>query len=390
MKNQALYAACESMQPEYIHLWEKLVNIDTGTGYGEGINQVAAIVAQELNRLGASVQIIPTENPGEGSHVIGVFKGQGKGSLLAMAHMDTVFPVGTAAKRPFTIKEDWVYGPGVSDCKGSVALFLFAMQVLNKLQFTDYGTITCLFNCDEEMTSPHSRHLIAKLAKEHDCTLCMESGQVGDGVVMWRKGSAQMKLEAFGVTSHAGSNPENGRNAILEIIHQIQRLTSLENPEKLTTLNFTTIKSGDRVNVIPDYAVAQADIRVLYPEELDRIETMAKEIVQQTQIPDTTVKVSITLGNPPFAKNQGTDGLVSLAQEIYGELGKELISVGAGGASDANWAAAAGAIAIDGLGPVKGGKNHTEHECTKLSSVVPRMYLLAAMLMRLGTGLKSL
>ncbi len=386
MKDQVLYQACENMQQEFIVLWERLVNIDTGTGYGEGLNQVAAIVAEQLTQLGASIQAIPTENPLEGSHIVGTFTGQGQGKILAMAHMDTVFPVGTAAIRPFTIKDNWVYGPGVSDCKGSIVLFLFAMKVLKVLQYKDYGKITCLFNCDEETTSPHSRHLITKLAQEHGYTLCMESGQVGDGVVMWRKGSAQMQVEVFGKASHAGSNPENGRNAIMEIIHQIQQISALENLEKLTTLNFTTIKSGDRVNVIPDYAVAQADIRVLYPDELDRIENMALKLAQQTLIPDTTVKVNLKRGNPPFAKNQGTDNLVQLAQEIYGELGKELIAVGAGGASDANWAASVSGAAIDGLGPVKGGKNHTEHECTKLDSVVPRMYLLAKMLMRLGAG----
>lgn len=386
MKDQSLYAACEKAQQDFITLWERLVNIDTGTGYGEGINQVVAIVAEQLKALGASVEIIPAENAKEGSHVVGKFEGQGKGRILAMAHMDTVFPVGTAAKRPFRIQDDWVYGPGVSDCKGSIVLFLFAMKQLKSLQYQDYGTITCLFNCDEETTSPHSRYLIKKLAPEHDYVLCMESGQVGDGVVMWRKGSAQMQLEVFGKTAHAGSNPENGRNAIMEILHQIQQLSTLENPEKLTTLNFTTIKSGDRVNVIPDYAIAKADIRSLFTEELDRIEAAAEKLAEQTAISDTTVKISITRGNPPFSKNPGTDDLVRLAQEIYSELGKKLIAVGAGGASDANWAASAGAIAIDGLGPVKGGKNHTEYECTKLDSVVPRMYLLTKMLMRLGAG----
>lgn len=386
MKDQSLYTACESMQAEFIALWEKLVNIDTGTGYGEGINKVAAIVAEQLKSLGASVQIIPTENPGEGSHVVGVFEGRGKGKILAMAHMDTVFPVGTAAKRPFRIQGEWAYGPGVSDCKGSIVLFLSAMKQLQRMQYQNYERITCLFNCDEETTSPNSRHLIKKLAPEHDYTLCMESGQVGDGVVMWRKGSAQMELEVFGKTSHAGSNPENGRNAIMEILHQIQQISTLGNPDKLTTVNFTTIKSGDRVNVIPDYAVAQADIRTLYPEELDRVGAAAEKMAQQTAIPDTTVKVNIKRGNPPFAKNAGTDELVRVAQDIYAELDRKLIVIGAGGASDANWAASAGAVTMDGLGPVKGGKNHTEHECTRLDSVVPRMYLLTRLLMRLGAG----
>ena len=389
MKNQELYANCEAQQKDFISLWKKLVNIDTGTGYDDGIKKTAAIIVDELKKLGASVETIPVKKPGAGIHVVGRFTGEGKGAILAMAHMDTVFPVGTAAKRPFRLQDDWAYGPGVSDCKGSIVLFLSAMKQLRKMKYNDFGTITCLFNCDEEMASFDSRGVIQKLGTEHDVVLCMESGQVGDGVVMWRKGSSEMKVEVFGRTSHAGSNPENGRNAIMELIHQIQQISNLGDHDKLTTINFTKINAGDRINIIPDYAVSYADVRALYSDELERIEVAVQALAKKTLIPDAAVKVTLQRNNPPFAKNQGTDRLIKIGQDIYEELEKKLVVVGAGGASDANWAAAAGAVVLDGLGPVKGGKNHTEHECTKVSSIVPRMYLLTRMFMELGAG-KSL
>jgi glutamate carboxypeptidase len=389
MKNQELYANCEAQQKDFISLWKRLVNIDTGTGYDDGIKKTAAIIVDQLKKLGASVETIPVKKPGAGIHVVGRFTGEGKGSILAMAHMDTVFPVGTAEKRPFRLQDDWAYGPGVSDCKGSIVLFLSAMKQLRKMKYNGFGTITCLFNCDEEMASFDSREVIQKLGTEHDVVLCMESGQVGDGVVMWRKGSSEMKVEVFGRTSHAGSNPENGRNAIMELIHQIQQISNLGDHDKLTTINFTKINAGDRINIIPDYAVSYADVRALYSDELERIEVAVQALAKKTLIPDAVVKVTLQRNNPPFAKNQGTDRLIKIGQDIYEELEKKLVVVGAGGASDANWAAAAGAVVLDGLGPVKGGKNHTEHECTKVSSIVPRMYLLTRMFMELGAG-KSL
>lgn len=388
MQDERLLKSCQAAEADYINMWERLVNIDTGSRYGVGINKVAAIVAEEFRKLGARVQVIPTANPEEGSHVLVTFTGKGKGKVFAMAHMDTVFPEGTVKERPFTIKDGWVRGPGVSDCKGSVNLILFAMKQLKKLNYTDFAQYTFLFNCDEEIGSPNSHLLIQKLAPQHDYTLCCEPGQVGDGVVKYRKGSSNIILEVQGVASHAGSNPEAGRNAIMEIIHQIQEMSRLGDPAKQTTVNFTTIKAGDRTNVIPDYAIAKADMRVMFPEEIDRVEKAAQEIAMHHVIADTTVKVTVERSNPPFAENPGTDKLIKVAQEVYGELDKKLVVIGAGGASDANWAASAGAIAIDGMGPVKGGKNHTPQECTKLDSVVPRMYLLARMLMVLGHGLE--
>jgi glutamate carboxypeptidase len=258
------------------------------------------------------------------------------------------------------------------------------MKLLREMNYSDFAQITCLFNCDEEIGSPSSRGLIKKLAKEHDYVLCCEPGQPGDGVVLWRKGSAVMKVEVHGRASHAGSAPQDGRNAIMELINQITQLSQLADTEKLTTLNFTTIQAGDRTNVIPDYAVAKADIRAVYPEEFDRIENASERIAQKTTIQDTAVKITIERKNPPFPQNESTNSLIAKAQEIYAEIGMRLNETGAGGASDANWAASVGAIVMDGLGPVKGGINHTENERTNIHSVAPRLYLLARLFMELG------
>lgn len=382
--NTDLHQRCRDLQDDFMKVWEQLVNIDTGTGYGEGLVRVGSLVAEFLKTLGAEVRTVPASQPEEGFHVIGTFSGKGTGKVMTMAHMDTVFPAGTAKKRPFRIEGEWAYGPGVSDCKGSVVLCLYAMKLLREMNYTDYGKITCLFNCDEETGSPSSRELIKELAKEHDYVLCCEPGQVGDGVVLWRKGSAVMTLEAYGRSAHAGSAPQDGRNAMMELIRQITQLSQLGDEEKLTTLNFTTIQAGDRVNVIPDYAAAKADIRVVYPGELDRIEKEAQRIAKNTMIPDTTVKVTLNRNNPPFPQNEKTNALIAKANEIYGEIGKTLRTTGAGGASDANWAASAGAVVVDGLGPVKGGPNHTENERSNINSIVPRLYLLSRLFMELG------
>ena len=308
---------------------------------------------------------------------------------MAMAHMDTVFPVGTATQRPFHIDGEWAYGPGVSDCKGSVLLCWFAMKALMERGYKDFGKITLLFNCDEETGSPSSRKLIRELAAKHDYVLCCEPGQVGDGVVLWRKGAAVLKVETHGRSAHAGSAPQDGRNALMELVNQLPLLSRLENGAKETTLNFTTIQAGERTNVIPDYALAKADVRGIYPDEFDRIEQEAMVIARTPLIPDTSVQVTLVRNNPPFPQNEQTDLLIEKAQTIYGEIGRSLKTMGAGGASDANWAASAGAVVIDGLGPVKGGPNHTENERSNVQSVVPRLYLLTRLFMELGRQKKQ-
>ena len=388
MKNAELYRNCEVALPKYMQTWEKLVNVDCGSRCGKGINKIANFLADEFKKLNADeVRIIPMANPNEGSHLLVTFKGKGKGKIMAEAHLDTVFPEGTVAQRPFSIDGDWVRGPGCADCKSGVNMMLYAMKQLRQMNYVDYGVITYLFNGDEEIGSPDSRKLLRKLAPNYDFYLCCESGQVGDGIVRSRKGSNRIKLEVHGLASHAGNAPDKGCSALMELIYQISEMKKVEKPELGTTINFTKSGSGTADNVIPDYAWAIADMRITNPEENARVDNELQKLAAHPSVKGTTVHVKIELGNPPFVANQGTEKLITLAQGIYAELGKKLITVAAGGASDANWASAAGLISIDGFGAVKGGKNHTAKECASISSVVPRMYLLSRMLMELGHGI---
>lgn len=383
-KDETLYNYCHDQYDAYVELWQRLVNIDSGTGYGEGLTQVGNIVIAFLQDLGIDYKTYQVKGGSEGFHIVATCHGVGQGKVLTLAHMDTVFAAGTARERPFRIEDEWAYGPGVSDCKGSVVQCLFALKAVKELGLNDFATITCLFNCDEETGSPDSKTLTQSLARKHDIVLCCEPGQYGDGVVLSRKGSAEMKMEVQGRPSHAGNAPQEGRNALLELVHQVGKLSRLEEADSPMSLNFTTFHSGDKTNVIPDHAVAFADIRITEEAQLARIERESARIVVEKLIPDTTVTVTIVRHNPPFPPNQGTEALVAKAQDIYGELGMSLLTSHTGGASDANWAAAAGAIVLDGVGPVKGGINHTPTERTDIRSVVPRLYLLTRLLCGAG------
>ncbi len=385
MKNEALYRHCEASLPDFLSVWEKLVNRDCGSRTGKGIEAAADQLMEEFRSLHPDeMEKIPMENPAEGCHLSVVFRGKGKGRVMAGAHLDTVFPVGTAAERPFSIDGDWAKGPGAADCKSGVTMMLFAMKQLRALAFDDFEEIRLFFNGDEEIGSPSSLKYTQKWAPLYDAYLCCESGQEGDGLVRSRKGSSLIQVSVEGIPSHSGNAPDKGRSALMEILHQIQEIKKLEAPEKGTTINFTLLEAGERENVIPAHAKASADMRVTRPAEIARVRRELEPVARNVAIPDTKVTARILESNPPFEANPKTDALIDLAQQIYGELGRHLVVIDAGGSSDANWAASAGAAAVDGFGAIKGGKNHTPQECASISSVVPRMYLLTRMFMEIG------
>jgi glutamate carboxypeptidase len=385
----ALLQKCKDSRAALLKDLETYVNIDTGSGYEPGLKKFQGLLIQRLKDLGADVKTFEVGKPQAGYNIVATFRGTGKGTILILGHADTVWGPGPgeAAKRPFTIRGDRAYGPGVSDEKGGLVVALYALQILKDVNFKDFAKITFMINPDEEQSSLMSRDMIMKQAKEHTYTLTTEPGVPGDKVMNWRKGIGRLTMEVFGRNAHAGIEPEKGSNATMELAYQIMQLSKLGDSEKMTTVNWTLLeKTKTPVNVIPDYAWARADIRVLYPEEFDRVLKDAQALSAKQLIPDTKIKIELFKGRPPFAKNDKTDKLIKHLQNIYSsELGMKLDVEGSGGGSDANYAAIAGSIAVDGMGIVGGG-DHSLDEYIELNSIVPRLYLMTRTIMDLGAG----
>jgi glutamate carboxypeptidase len=379
----ALDAATQS-KDEALKLLERMVNIDSGSTTIEGLDKVREIAMEELRKLGARIETFPAE-PHPGTNVVATLNGQGKKKILILAHMDTVFKDGTAAAKPFYIKDGRAYGPGVMDDKGGVVAGLYALKILQQIGFKDYGQITFLLDTNEETGSVGTSALIERIAKQHDVALNLEPGRPADGLVVERKGSATALLEVKGTAAHAGVAPEAGRNAAMEVAHQVLQLSKTADAAKKTTVNFTVLTANGPTNVIPATASAKADVRVATPEEFDRVEKDMVRIAQNKLIPETEVRVRLSRGLPPMPRLPASDKLVKMAEGIYAEIGKKLTIESSGGAADASLVAGVGIPVLDGFGIVGGGI-HTPEEYAEVESVVPRLYLLSRMLMDLSAN----
>ncbi len=385
-KDQKIYESAQRSENSVLANLKQLVNIDSGSGDQEGLETIGNIMADKLKALGGEIKLFPAA-PNAGNIIVATFKGNGKSRILLLGHMDTVFKKGTVAQRPFKIKGGRAHGPGVSDEKGGIVLGLQAISILKEMEFKEFGTITFLLNPDEEIGSQGSQDIIRKLAKKHDVVFCLEPGIPGDAIMNWRAGNGRYTIEDKGRAAHAGVEPEKGRNAAMELAHQMLQLGNLGDLAKHTTVNFTIISAGERLNIIPDKATATADVRALEVNEFKRVEKQFREISQQHLIPGTEVSIKTIIHHTPFSPNRATDALAAKAQDIYQELGLSLKIQGSGGASDANSAAAEGVATIDGLGIV-GGNDHTPEEYIEIESIIPRLYLLTRLIMETSRSIK--
>lgn len=381
VRNEKVYQAVEANRPVALDLLKEIVNTDSGTGDVEGGAQVEAVLAARLKQLGAEVRSEPAEAPGLPNNLVAVFHGSGKSKILIIAHVDTVFGPGTAAVRHFSMDKERAYGPGVGDEKAGVVNAFTALKILHDLNFKNYATITFLLDDSEERGSPGSTKLIKRLAREHDVVFNMEPGDPPDALTVWRKGSASIRIQVKGRAAHAGMAPQDGRNAALELVHQLNALQgAFPTSGSGITVNLTVLRSGERNNIIPDLAEATLNVRYRKPEEFDAVLAKVEAGTHKTEVPDTTVSISHDPAFPPLTENAQIDALAVRARAIYAEIGKTIEFSGNGGASESALAMSEGTPALDGLGYV-GGDFHTDHEWIDLGSVTPRLYLFTRLLM---------
>ncbi|MDB5757389.1 MAG: glutamate carboxypeptidase [Burkholderia sp.] len=383
-KDNALLAAAEKRKDVLVKDLATLVNFDSGTDDVKGLSQVEHMLAQRLRDVGANVEIVAAP-PAAGNMVVGRLQGTGSKNIMLMIHYDTVFGTGEAAKRPFKIDGNKAYGPGIADAKGGALLIVYALDIAHERGFKDYKTLTVLFNPDEEKSSLGSREMIGKLSADQDYVLVFEPPEA-DVVTVATNGIAYVHLAVKGRASHAGSAPEAGRNAAIELSNQIVQLKDLGSATKGTTVNWTVIQSGDRVNIIPEKAGATADMRMSDVSEIQRVQADADKIIQKKLIPETDVSVKVENRRPPFSRNAGTDKLAASADSIYKELGKSIKPLAMRYGTDAGFAynpKSGKPVVLDGMGIV-GDRIHSSDEWADLDSVVPRLYLTVRMMEVMG------
>jgi glutamate carboxypeptidase len=257
--------------------------------------------------------------------------------------------------------------------------------MLRSMGFHGYKSLTVVVNGDEEVSTPGARNLITRLGSESDVVLSCESTPVPkDELAITTAGIGAATLVVHGRAAHAGVNPEDGRNALLELAHQMIATKDLSDPSKGIKFNWTLARAGTVRNAIPDTATANADVRVRRVADYDGIERAFREgVAKDHLIPDTTVEASFERRRPPLEINDRQRTMVKRAQTIYAEIGKKLgvDDTGKGGGTDAAFAALSGKpVVLEGFGLMGWGIHSQEAEYVELDSVAPRLYLLTRMI----------
>lgn len=392
-RSDRLLREVEAREDAALRILEELVNIDSGSYDADGVNAVADRCQVLLRERGWRVERVgmdPIAGGKVGDALVARRRGRrpredGGSSVLLAAHMDTVFPRGSAAERPFEIRADGrAYGPGVCDDKAGIVAAITAVDALVALGDDDAAEIVLLLTPDEELGSPASLSLVQDVAEAVDVALCLECARENGDIVSARKGVADIRVEIIGRAAHAGVEPERGIDASLEAAHKVIALHELNDRWPGVSVNVGVIRAGLRRNVVCPHAELEVDLRAWTVDDFERALEAIHAIADEATVRGARGGARRSTYYPPWERTRPTAELARLAAEVARDLGFELADTATGGSADANTIAATATPTLDGLGPV-GGDDHSPSEWVDVTSFSSRVALLAGLIATVGT-----
>lgn len=379
----------EGELPRMLALLADICALDSGTGHEAGNAQVIARLRPLMEELGATVE--EHYVPGLGTHLVARVEpevGTPAGNVLLIAHLDTVFPPGSAKAHPFHIEGDWAYGLGAGDCKSGVLIALFGALILKKAGLLPNWALTYCLTCDEETGSQSGREVYRREGANADCALVFEGGREREGdpcFVTARRGVILGSIDVTGREAHAGKAYGAGRSAVLELAHQIIRLYGFNDLERGICFNVAPISGGRPNGVVAGEARGEFCCAGIPTNgDFDAIGSKLDAMAQEVTVEGCEVVVHYHTLFPAMEPSPANRGAWERAAAGARLLGLEPQEIADPSATDAAWLSTLGVPTVDALSARAEGI-HTLDERVSISSICQRTGLCAAILGCLGT-----
>ena len=366
----------------YLKDLEVLVNIDSGFGANDGATQTALLLAEPLVQQGWLLERHKVSDQC-GECIVLKNREAEHYDVLLVGHTDTVFPAGETQKRPFRMDEKRAYGVGVIDMKQGCLAMTYVLRDLPQ-EVLDKLNIAVVFNPDEEIGSPYSKDLTDSIACRTTYALVFEAAGGMCTRTIQRKGLMRVFVEFHGKAGHAGYAFTNGGiNTVNEMAYWICELAKLHDPNTGTTINAGVANGGQAVNIIPDHAELQLDIRFENMEEMERVTALLDELAKHAAEKGVKLTERPRRCTPPMVPSETTYALCRLAEDEANRLGLPFALKKRGGLSDGNHIAACGCATLDSMGPT-GNHDHSVDEYLELDTIAPNLRCAYALLCRLA------
>ncbi len=344
-----------------------LIRIDSPSGHEAAI---AALLADRLRQLDMQVVVDQAGN------VLARWEGKGD-YLLLSAHMDTVAPgIGV---QPIVV-DGVVYSDGTTilggDDKSGVAVILEVLTAIHGRGAR--APVEVALTVREETGLEGAKAVDVSWLRSRQ-GLVLDAGGPLHSIVSGAPSSDKFDAIVHGQAAHAGSNPEDGVNAILVAAQAITGMP-LGRIDDETTANIGVIRGGTAVNVVPDRVELRGEARSHDTAKLDRqIDAMRRSLQEAVdRHPGARLDLDVRRSYQAYRLSSELPIMrrIAAALDAMGEPAPEYRLTGGG--SDANIFNAQGMAAV----PVSTGMQsvHTHQERIAVADMVRCAELVAHVL----------
>ena len=374
---------------------EAWATINSGTRNLKGLAEVAALLADAFSVLPGKVALVggdlvdAVQPDGKivsivhGEHLHLIVRPEAPLQMLFTGHMDTVFGVDHPFQRLTWLEPGVLNGPGTADMKGGIAVMLAALKAIEASGTANFG-YEVIINSDEEVGSPSSAALIARVAKGKLAAFTYEPSALPDGTLAGaRAGSGNFSIIVTGKSAHAGRNPDEGRNALVAAADLAVRLKAASG--KGFSCNPARIDGGGPNNVVPDHAVLRINFRPKTAADEVTVRALIDALIAEiASLHDVSIHLHGSFGRPPKPMDAKAERLFNLVSDCGADLGQTIGWRDTGGVCDGNNIAACGIPVVDTMG-VRGGSIHSADEFMIVASLEERAALSALAIHRIIT-----
>jgi acetylornithine deacetylase len=352
-----------------------------------------------LEAEGIAVTLIPDADGGK-ANLYATVGPAGSGGVMLSGHTDVVPVEGQAwTHPPFAMSEadGRVYGRGAADMKGFVACAIAA--VLRAVRRPLKVPLHLALSYDEEIGCMGVRSLIDMLAAAPvRPRFCIVGEPTGMQVATGHKGKVALRATCTGREGHSALAPLalNALHLAADFLGGVRALqaevaaTGLRDGDydvPYTTLHVGKMSGGVQVNIVPNHATLDFEIRSLAGEDvavlIARLEEAAESIVAplRAEFPEAAIRVE-RLWDYPGLGTPSDAGVVNFVKGLTGANGTIKVAFGTeGGLFDQRLG-----IPTVICGPGSMAQGHKPDEFVTLEQLERCQAMLAALTDRLETG----
>jgi D-alanine-D-alanine ligase len=347
---------------------EKIVNINSWVRNIEGINKIGNYIIREFKALGFSGTVFPQLEIG--NNILLKNTSEEQFDILFLSNLDITEKVSN--HEHFRMTEQKIFGSGVWENKGGIAILLSALRALKFTRRLHKKRVAILLTTDNSLKGKFSRELIQKLTEKSAYVIGLKGAFRDGGLVSSRSGSGNyrcyMKLK----------NTEDARDVALaqsKFLQFIRKCVDMTDYEKGFIVAVTKNKMESSLNEPYAHSEVQLSLRFQDYDDVVSFDQKIKTLVSKKDREIFSLYLEKGESRPAMSRTPEREEFWKKIKKLSKKLDIRLLDEHRWSSSDICFADKKKTV-IDGMGPV-GAKPKNAPEYILRHSLLERALLLA-------------